>query len=184
MRQPQFIRSNTFRWTLAVAGVFAVFVILLFGFIYRQTDNYLVARSDKMIASQLNFISGLSSERRLYAIDDHLKQDSRGVQYAGLFGADGGRIAGNLERLPLELKMDDSVQSVPVVKMIPGGRENRVVRAIGRLLPDGDVLVIGLYIYKQLYLTSGLYAFFLAMCIAGLLEWRKATRRAAVVAAA
>ena len=31
----------------------------------------------------------------------------------------------------------------------------------------GDVLVIGLYIYKQLYLTSALYAFFLAMCIAG-----------------
>lgn len=47
----------------------------------------------------------------------------------------------------------------------------------------GDVLVIGLYIYKQLYLTSALYAFFLAMCIAGLLEWQKASRRAAVVAA-
>jgi signal transduction histidine kinase len=143
MRQPQFIRSNTFHWALAVAGVFAVFVLLLFGFIYRQTDNYLVARSDRMIASQLNFISGLSGERRLYAIDDHLKQDSRGVQYAGLFGADGGRIAGNLERLPLELRMDDSVQSVPVVKVIPGGRELRVIRAIERRLADGDVLVIG-----------------------------------------
>jgi signal transduction histidine kinase len=143
MRQPQFIRSNTFHWALAVAGVFAVFVLLLFGFIYRQTDNYLIARSDRMIASQLDFISGLSGERRRYAIEDHLKQDSRGVQYDGLFGADGGRIAGNLERLPLELKMDDSVQSVPVVKMIPGGRDNRVIRAIGRRLPDGDVLVIG-----------------------------------------
>ena len=41
----------------------------------------------------------------------------------------------------------------------------------------GDVLVIGLYIYKHLYLTSVLYAFFLAMCIAGLLEWQKAARR-------
>jgi nicotinamide mononucleotide transporter len=48
----------------------------------------------------------------------------------------------------------------------------------------GDVLVIGLYIYKQLYLTSALYAFFLAMCIAGLLEWRKASRRVAVAAMA
>ncbi len=47
----------------------------------------------------------------------------------------------------------------------------------------GDVLVIGLYIYKQLYLTSALYAFFLVMCIAGLLEWQKASRRAAVAAA-
>jgi nicotinamide mononucleotide transporter len=41
----------------------------------------------------------------------------------------------------------------------------------------GDVLVIGLYIYKHLYLTSVLYAFFLVMCIAGLVEWRKAARR-------
>ena len=46
----------------------------------------------------------------------------------------------------------------------------------------GDVLVIGLYIYKQLYLTSALYAFFLAMCIAGLLEWQKASRETAVAA--
>ena len=47
----------------------------------------------------------------------------------------------------------------------------------------GDVLVIGLYIYKHLYLTSALYAFFLVMCIAGLLEWQKASRRVAVAAA-
>ena len=40
----------------------------------------------------------------------------------------------------------------------------------------GDVLVIGLYVYKNLYLTSGLYVVFLAMSIAGLLEWRKASR--------
>lgn len=47
----------------------------------------------------------------------------------------------------------------------------------------GDVLVIGLYIYKHLYLTSGLYLIFLAMSIAGLLEWQKAARRVAAAAA-
>src|ERR1700733_8274082 len=76
MRQPQFLRPSTFHWTLAVAGVLAVFVIVLFGFIYWKTDDYLVARSDKMIASQLDYIAGLSDERRLEAIDQHLKQDS------------------------------------------------------------------------------------------------------------
>ena len=49
MRQPQFIRSNTFHWALMVAGVFAVFVIVLFGFIYWQIDDYLKTRpSDEM----------------------------------------------------------------------------------------------------------------------------------------
>src|SRR5450631_1275781 len=77
MRQAQVIRSNTFQWALAVAGMFAVFVIVLFGFIYWQTDQYLIARSDRMIAGQLNVISALPGERRLEAIDEHLRQDSR-----------------------------------------------------------------------------------------------------------
>jgi len=41
----------------------------------------------------------------------------------------------------------------------------------------GDILVIGLYVYKHLYLTSVLYAVFLVMCIMGLREWQRATRK-------
>jgi signal transduction histidine kinase len=143
MRHPQFIRSSTFRWAFAVAGVLAVLVIVLFGFIYWKTDDYLIVRSDRMIASQLNYIAGLSSERQLEAIDQHLKQDSRGVQYAGLFGADGHRMAGNLERFPPGLKMNDSVQSIPVVRMLPAAPESRVIRAIARRMPGGEALVMG-----------------------------------------
>src|SRR5258707_14361961 len=108
MRQTQIIRSNAFQWALAVAGVFAVFVVVLFGFIYWRTDQYLIARSDRMIASQLNFIAGLPNERRLGANDQHLKQESRGVPYAGLFAADGRTIPGNLARHPPELKRHHS----------------------------------------------------------------------------
>src|SRR5882724_11050612 len=143
MDRAYIIRSNTFRWALAVAGVFAVFVIVLFGFIYWQADQYLIARSDKMIGSQLNFIAGLPSERRLGAINEHLEQDSRGVQYAGLFSADGLRIAGNLERLPPDLQIDDSVRSISVERTLPAGRKKHVIRAIARHLPNGDTLVVG-----------------------------------------
>jgi len=143
LRQAQIIRSNTFQWALAVAGVFAVFVIVLFGFIYWQTDQYLIARSDRMIANQLFFIAGLTNERRLDAIDEHLRQDSRGVQFAGLFDADGRKISGNLEQFPPDLKMDDSVQSVSVERMLPDGRKSHVIRAIGRHMPNGEAMVIG-----------------------------------------
>jgi signal transduction histidine kinase len=143
MRQAEIIRSNTFRWALAVAGVFAAFVIVLFGFIYWQTDQYLIARSDRMIASQLNVIAALPGERRLDAIDEHLRQDSRGVQYAGLFAADGRRITGNLEQFPPELRMNDTVQSVSVVRLLPAGRKIHVIRAIALRMPNGDALLIG-----------------------------------------
>lgn len=137
------IRSTTFHWALAVAGVFAIFVIVLFGFIYWKTDQYLIARSDQMIATQLNVIGTLPGEQRLDAIDEHLKQDSRGVQYAGLFGTDGRRITGNLEQFPPQLEMNDTAQSVSVVRLLPSGRATHVIRAIARRMPNGDALLIG-----------------------------------------
>lgn len=39
-----------------------------------------------------------------------------------------------------------------------------------------DVLYVALYAYKGLYLTAGLYLLFLAMCFAGLTQWRAAAR--------
>jgi signal transduction histidine kinase len=143
MRHASIIRSTTFRWTLAVAGVFAILVIVLFGFIYWQTDQYLIARSDRMIVNQLDVIAALPSEQRLRAIDQDLKQDSRGVHYAGLFGADGRRINGNLDELPPELKVDDTAQSVSVIRLLPSGRHWHVIRATARRMPNGDTLLIG-----------------------------------------
>src|SRR5260370_41353652 len=94
MPQAQIIRSNTFRRALAVTGAFAVFVIALFGFIYWHTDQYLISRSGRMIARQLNVIAAFPGERRLDAIDEPLRQDSRGVQYARAFPRDGPRKTG------------------------------------------------------------------------------------------
>ena len=36
-----------------------------------------------------------------------------------------------------------------------------------------DVIYIGLYTMKHLYLTAGLYAIFIGMCVAGLVEWQR-----------
>ncbi|WP_029587611.1 HAMP domain-containing sensor histidine kinase [Bradyrhizobium sp. URHD0069] len=143
MNLPEFVRTTTFRSAALAAGAFAIFVIVLFGFIYWTTDRYLVARSDHVIALQLKVISTLPGERKTDAIDYHLKADPRGVQFVGLFRPDGSRTAGNLESLPPGLKLDDSAQSVEVKKSGANGVETRVVRAIGKRLPGGDVLVIG-----------------------------------------
>jgi signal transduction histidine kinase len=96
-----------------------------------------------MIARQLDFIAGLPAERQMDAIDHNLKQDARGVHYAGLFGADGRRISGNMGQLPPELGTNDIVRNVPVFRTLPEGRQVRVIRAIARKMPGGNTLVIG-----------------------------------------
>src|SRR6266404_3845011 len=143
MQLPEFMRSTTLRWTILVAGVFASFIVGLLGFIYLKTESDLTTRSDRVIASQISVFAGLSPERRLDAINEHLKQDPSRVQLAGLFGSSRRRIAGNLESLPSDLKTDDAVQSALVDRIDESGRQKQAVRLIARSLPDGNVLVIG-----------------------------------------
>jgi signal transduction histidine kinase len=139
----QFLRSNRFRWASAVGAFLAVFVTLFFGFIYWKIDDYLIARSDRMIAVQLNFFSGLPPDRIVDAIGDHLGGDSRGVLFAGLFDANGKRLAGNLARIPGELRIDQPVQSARVARVDQKEPGDPLVRAIGRRLQNGQVLVVG-----------------------------------------
>jgi signal transduction histidine kinase len=143
MGVPEILRTSTFRWACVASGAFAVFVLVLFGFIYWKTDRYLVARSDRVISLQLNVLSALPLERKVGAIDYQLAEDPRGVQFAGLFGSDGSRIAGNLARLPSALKLDATAQSIALGRAGSGENPTRMVRAIGRQLPDGGMLVIG-----------------------------------------
>ena len=143
MRQIRLIRSSTFLWALAVAAAFALFVVGLFAFIYWKLDDYLVSRSDRMITTQIHFVADLPPARRISAIADHLAQDSRGVQYAGLFDAAGTRLAGNIDNVPPELGLDGVVRSVRLDLFKKPAVHGLVVRAVGTRLDGGDVLVMG-----------------------------------------
>jgi signal transduction histidine kinase len=143
MRLPEFTSSTTLRWTSLVAAIFAAFTVALLGFVYLKTKDDLTMRSDQLIASQISVFAGLSPERRLDAINEHLKQDPAHVRIAGLFDSGGHRIAGNLESLPPDLKTDNAVQSAVVDRIDEGGRQKQAVRLIARTLQNGDVLVFG-----------------------------------------
>jgi len=143
MYQLQFLHSNTFRWAFAVAGLFATFVVVLFGFIYFNIDDYLVARSDHMIATQTDFFVSLPFDREVGAIEDHLREDSRGVQFAGLFDPQGKRLAGNLERLPAEIRVDAPIQTVRVTWLNRGQSGDPLIRAMARRLENGNIVLVG-----------------------------------------
>jgi signal transduction histidine kinase len=143
MQLAEFTRSTTLRWTLLVTGTFAAFIVVLLGFVYLKTRDDLTKRSDRLIASQMSFVAALSPERRLDAIDAHLKQDPGRVRLAGLFDLNGRRIAGDLEHLPLDLKTDNAIQTAEVDRLDESGREKQTIRLIAGRLPNGEVLVIG-----------------------------------------
>jgi signal transduction histidine kinase len=142
VRLPDFIRTTTFRWTLAIAGVFVLYTLVLFGFVYWQTAAYMISENDALLTEELRVFSANTPEQRLAEIDDRLRKDPRRIKIAGLFGADGHRIAGNIESLPGGLTPD--IAAVAVVSRLEGGdRENQKVRLAAHPLPDGEVLVIG-----------------------------------------
>src|SRR5271170_2379576 len=100
VRLPDFARTTTFRWTLAVAGAFVLGTLLLFGFVYWRTSAYMTSTFDDLITGELHIIAADPPARQLEHIDNRLRDDPRRVRIAGLFGADGHRIAGNMESLP------------------------------------------------------------------------------------
>ena len=139
----QFIRSKTFHWTAALAALFAIFVTVLFAFIYFSIDNYLIARSDNMITTQAGFFAGLPRARMISALDDHLEQDSRGVQFSGVFDARGTRLAGNVVALPDGIDIGAPARNVPLARLDSKDAAAMPVRTVARRLDNGDVLVIG-----------------------------------------
>jgi signal transduction histidine kinase len=136
---PDFIRTTTFRWT---SIAIAVCILLFSAFVYWEAATFMQARMDATIAEESLAIAADTPDRQLDAIKDRLSEDPRRIKLAGLFGADGHRIAGNLESLPAGLPLNATVQTAQVVRLDQRGHEAMTVRGIARGLPDGNVLVI------------------------------------------
>jgi signal transduction histidine kinase len=143
IRWPEFTRSSTLRWTMLVAGLVAVFTVALLGFVYLKTMRDLTARTDRVIALQMEALAAMPPRQRIDAIEEGLKQDLSRIRLVGLFGLHGDRIAGNVERLPFDLKANGAPQSAALGRTDGTGRERQTVRLIAQTLPDDTVLLVG-----------------------------------------
>jgi signal transduction histidine kinase len=142
VRLPDFARTTTFRSTLVIAGAFVLCTLVLFSFVYWQTAAYMTSSFDALITGELHIFAAEPPERWLAHINERLDNDPRRIRIAGLFGADGHRIAGNLESLPGGLTPDVPADAV-VVRVDNQGRETETVRLATERLPGGEVLAIG-----------------------------------------
>src|ERR1019366_1666228 len=142
VRLPDLVRTTTFRWALGVAGAFVLCALLLFGFVYWQTAAYMTSSFDNLHTGEVSLMASDTPARRLERIEYRLHDDPRRIRIAALFGADGRRIAGNMESLPAGLPPDVPTDAV-VVRLDGQNRETQHVRLVVHPLPDGDVLALG-----------------------------------------
>ncbi|HEX4173265.1 MAG TPA: HAMP domain-containing sensor histidine kinase [Acetobacteraceae bacterium] len=142
MRLPEVIHSTTFRWAMGVAVAFSVCTLLLFGFVYWQTAAYVTGNMDATITADVQLDDGTSPPQVLHFVQEQVEQDPRRVKLAGLFGPDGGLLAGNIAAMPPGVPLDGMPHSGAVIRVDNRGRELQEVRIVGRRLESGDVLLV------------------------------------------
>ena len=131
------VRLPMFRLALLYSALFCLSTLLLFAFIYWQTAVVETQRVDGQLLHDAQFLAHLRPGDLKDTIDNRVMPDFRRVAHAGLFAADGSRIAGNLPSLPANLKFDGTVHRVEVPSA------HLTIRAVGLSLPDETSLVIG-----------------------------------------
>jgi signal transduction histidine kinase len=142
---PEFARTTTFRWTLAISGAFTLCTLLMFAFVILETREYTTSDTDRLNLDAANAIAAAAqgAEGGVHKVMDYLAHDARRIKLAGLFDAAGNRIAGNILSRPLALVPDSGARDVELVRSDSFGREEELARALARHLPDGAILVIG-----------------------------------------
>ena len=139
------VATTAFRWTLAIAGGFTAMSLFLFAFIYWQTAVQEQGRIDGIVTRQMRAIADAQPAQAVEQLRAWLAEDRHGARYAGLFGSDGGRIAGNLLAAPPGLPADGRAHRVVVG---PIGRDRdgdgpEVVRGAAERLGDGRLVMLG-----------------------------------------
>jgi signal transduction histidine kinase len=142
VRRPDFASTPTFYSVLGVASALLLFTLVLFGLVYRQATDYVIEKYDALLVEELRVFASNTPEQLLQEINDRLLKDPQHIKIAGLFGADGVRIAGNIESLPSNLA-PDVPENVTVFRIDGGERTAQNVRLAARTLSSGRSLVIG-----------------------------------------
>ena len=146
MRLPEFVRTTTFRWTVAISGAFALCAFLMFGFVLAQTYSYAVSDADSLNSENVRLIAAEDADARVRRLNEYLQNDPRREKLGALFDSDGHRIAGNIENLPSDLPPNLAPRNIFLVRVDALGRERQRARSVARQLDGNQTLVVGRYV--------------------------------------
>src|SRR5882757_8903457 len=119
--EPMFrLRLTSFRLAIAFGGTFFLCTAALFGLIYWQATTYLTYNFDGVIIKRAGVIAAMPPDRWIGAVQERVNEDSGRLLSAGLFSADGRRIAGNVASLPFRVVGEP--RGATIVRIDPDGQ--------------------------------------------------------------
>ena len=149
-------RSTPFRLTLIYGIVFILAIMALLGAVYGQTADFLIRRVDGIIRDESSRLAALRPEALPAAIRLSIANDPQRLNSYGLFSREGQRIEGDGPDLPTGDPRDQTPRELI-------DHDGRSVRVIARVLPWGEVLLVGrdttqLVELRRVLLTSLLWS--------------------------
>lgn len=143
MRPSELFRSTTFRWSLGISTALVAFVVAMFGFIYWQTSVYFIKTIDTAVTSELRSLQGKPAREIPAALEENLVEEPWRIKLGGLFDGKRDYRSGNIERLPADFPLDSAPHTTGLIRISSRGRELHTVRAAGRRLLSGDIVMVG-----------------------------------------
>ncbi|TXM71229.1 HAMP domain-containing protein [Methylobacterium sp. WL12] len=135
------VRSFAFRWALGIALWSTLLSLLLFAFVYWQTAAFMQDELAQVLRHEVRYAAG-DQAKAAVRIETWISEDLHSVHFAGLFGTDGRKLAGNLDvRIP-ELPLDGEVHRIGTQVAIAGRRLHEELWSAALALDDGSVVVV------------------------------------------
>ncbi|WP_419953555.1 ATP-binding protein [Methylobacterium sp.] len=134
-------RSFAFRWALGIALWSTLLSLMLFAFVYWQTAAFMQDELNQVLRHEVRYAArdpGQAANR----IETWISEDLHSVHFAGLFGPDGEKLAGNLDARPANLPLDGEVRRIGTEVAIAGRRLHEDLWSAAVALGDGTVVVV------------------------------------------
>jgi signal transduction histidine kinase len=135
------LRSTTLRWALGIALWSVLLALTMFAFIYWQTASYLREELAETLRLEVRAAAADPVATAL-RVDTWTAMDPHARHYGGLFGPDGTRRAGNLDRMPNGLPRDGDAYRVNATVEVGAHSLADEIWAAALALPGGGTVVI------------------------------------------
>ncbi|MDE2420255.1 MAG: HAMP domain-containing histidine kinase [Gammaproteobacteria bacterium] len=136
-------RTTTFRLTMIYGAMFAICVVALLSLIYWKTNHYITQQTDHILKLEAAAYSSAPLDQLPQLIAEDMRHDIRHINIYGLFSNTGTHLAGNLQRFPINLPIDDTPHELDSRLEDMGAGHAQRVRMLARILSNHNILVIG-----------------------------------------